>query len=627
MADEENNSEEVAKETTLQDMVEQLSESNVLQKSLQESSLKTTEVLTSIAKILQAQLDMEKSKKLDEGRDFDKPSSGGGGSDFKFDKLEMPTSVADGLGMAIGALYGSVTGFFSELRLIVNKGIVDITKVTKKLKNVFARSKLGQMFKGISDTIKGFLSVLRNLFVQTKFGQMLQGINNSIKTFFGTIGSIFKNFNTKISVVFAKEVAKMRNDARFALKVLQSVGGKIAAFFNFFIDPIRDMLKMIPKPGGGGVVSKSFEAIGKFFKMFHTFFRSIGRVLARVAYPITIVMGLFEAVNTAIEDFDSQKGGFLTKFIAGAFGFIKGAVSFMITDFLDLIKSAVSWIIEKIFGEDNPVSEFLDSFSFTELFQKGIDIIRDFFLSIPKYFENAFAKGGGVFGMLGVFAKDILGTVTHILGFLGEILGKIGDYVMDKIPEPLLKMFGITRTPTTEKESWEGPEVKEDTAEEKPKRRARPKSSSWEKLYGSKNDELSEVQVTAKRKEMMQFESVPTGIRAEYKSPASALTPLGIDRKAKSMVSDMYGDVVSPLLEASTGGSAVNQGTALQDGTSNLKDAKSKSAHPFLPIVMSNPNNSQTTNSTVTNNHTVSNTTPWDAHDPMTRFQPGTANW
>jgi len=36
MADEENNSEEeVAKETTLQDMVEQLTESNILQKSLQ----------------------------------------------------------------------------------------------------------------------------------------------------------------------------------------------------------------------------------------------------------------------------------------------------------------------------------------------------------------------------------------------------------------------------------------------------------------------------------------------------------------------------------------------------------------------------------------------------------------
>ena len=73
MADEENNSEEeeVAKETTLQDMVEQLSESNILQKSLQESSMKTTEVLTSIAKILQAQLDLSEQQKLDDGRDFD----------------------------------------------------------------------------------------------------------------------------------------------------------------------------------------------------------------------------------------------------------------------------------------------------------------------------------------------------------------------------------------------------------------------------------------------------------------------------------------------------------------------------------------------------------------------------
>ena len=126
----------------------------------------------------------------------------------------------------------------------------------------------------------------------------------------------------------------------------------------------------------------------------------------------------------------------------------------------------------------------------------------------------------------------------------------------------------------------------------------------------------------------MQFESVPTGIRAEYKSPASALTPLGIDRKAKSMVSDMYGDVVSPLLEASTGGSAVNQGTALQDGTSNLKNAKSKSAHPFLPIVVSTPNNSQTTTNNVSNTTSGGGASPIDTHDPFSKYAPlGTSNW
>ena len=176
MADEENNSEEVAKETTLQDMVEQLSESNVLQKSLQESSLKTTEVLTNIAKILQAQLDLSEREKLDKGRELDNPLGDDGGGGFKFDKLEMPTSVAEGIGMFLGAIVGSIGGFFSELRFLVNKSNVGITKSIKKLKNIFAETKLGQMFTRLNNSIKGFFSGLRYLLSLLKW-QILGDIN------------------------------------------------------------------------------------------------------------------------------------------------------------------------------------------------------------------------------------------------------------------------------------------------------------------------------------------------------------------------------------------------------------------------------------------------------------------
>ena len=62
--------------------------------------------MTSIAKILQAQLDLDEQKKLKEGRQLDKVSDDDGGG-FKFDKLEMPTSVAEAFGFILGAFVGA----------------------------------------------------------------------------------------------------------------------------------------------------------------------------------------------------------------------------------------------------------------------------------------------------------------------------------------------------------------------------------------------------------------------------------------------------------------------------------------------------------------------------------------
>ena len=62
-------------------------------------------------------------------------------------------------------------------------------------------------------------------------------------------------------------------------------------------------------------------------------------------------------------------------------------LDFMFTD-LELTWSRVrlvSWIVEKIFGDENPFSKSLDSFSFTALFTNLSvrTMIADFFIGIP----------------------------------------------------------------------------------------------------------------------------------------------------------------------------------------------------------------------------------------------------
>jgi hypothetical protein len=388
------------------------------------------------------------------------------------------------------------------------------------------------------------------------------------------------------------------------------------------------------------------------------------------------------------DDFKNQEGGFLSKFIAGAFGFIKGAISFIITDFLDLIKSAVSWIIEKIFGKDNPVTKFLDSFSFTELFVKGIDIIRDFFLGIPKYFTDAFKMGGGVFGALGILVDDIIDSVKNIFGFLGEILGKFGDYVLSKIPEPIKKLFGIG-TSGGDSLDQAGADLTSPTGTPSASAPAATKVQPSQEAGGARvtlpsgkisvggnkgtvtnadgvtrdltKDEIADVRMPEEardsdkdllaKKEMYQstidngddsYMSREKTIRAkreirqidkEIKIRADLLkqeSPKKIGNGTigtalnPPMMLRSSGNVSSPELMGNEG-SAVNQGQALGVGTANLNDAKSKQK-TSAPMMLSNsPNNSQTSNSNVSNNYTSSNVTAWDRYDPFANQMPSNA--
>jgi len=746
MADEENNSEEeeVAKETTLQDMVEQLSESNILQKSLQESSMETTKVLTSIAKILQAQLDLSEQQKLDDGRDFDKPSSDDKPSKNPFEKLEMPTSVAEGFGMGGAFLVGSIKGFLEEVRGW-------FTKRTKEVKGFTSKT-----MRTLSNTWK---------FMKQDFSRMISAIGNLV---------------TKA--------------------------------FKFIAQPLYDLRASF---SAGGKIDKMLKGFGQFFNLWKGFFNALSRVATRIiAFIVAPIIGVMHA----IEEFNSQES-LMAGLVAGALGFITGVIKFMIVELADLVKSVLSWIVEKIFGDGNPFSKFLDSFSFSELFVEGMHLIRDWILSIPKYFMDALKRAipsSGISGITNVLISDLMGFVGNLFGFLSEMVGNalmkipgmlatvqfaedFGKAVMESLKDAWIalkgyfhkgvewvvglldkvsfdfdsddmvkvftdfyddmikgfskffgrawdsikKIFGIEDTAAIPMSSqggtpqgaaqggstwynpstWGGGDDKKDAAPDPtlaaiktiaktstPEEAAQAevnaaasKKKRDEFLASVPPEELAQIKAdmgisTAAKPDTshLQFNAVTgetidtsksyaasmgqdlggssmgTGGYANpeaaakgqaVKDAANAEHKLAYDRRqaekkllkipetirrakpepvsipdfrlrernraraAGRYVSSVYKSEVSPLIEAPTGGSAVSQGQALQSGTSNMKDAKSKQQQGGSPIIVSSPNNSQTSNSKVSNNYTSGNVSAHDVHDPMSRYQPGTANW
>ena len=202
------------------------------------------------------------------------------------------------------------------------------------------------------------LSVVRSIITTAEF--LYKGIllfsSGMSKVYKGVVNiyNFFKNFEQSMEVV-GKSVG------RFIGKI-QSVASFIGKFLEPVIKVIQSGISMFSKAMGFagdavGFLGKAAPAIGK----------GLLSLIGKLAFPITVIMGIVGAVQGAIEGF--QQDGI----IGGIKGAIVGLFDGVIGGLLDMVKGAVSWIAG-MFGFDN-VSAALDSFSFTGLFSNLIDAV------------------------------------------------------------------------------------------------------------------------------------------------------------------------------------------------------------------------------------------------------------
>jgi hypothetical protein len=126
-----------------------------------------------------------------------------------------------------------------------------------------------------------------------------------------------------------------------------------------------------------------------------------------------------------------------------------------------------------------------------------------------------------------------------------------------------------------------------------------------------------------------EFKQIPEGVRrAEPHIQQRRTNPYSMGLRSKVETrKELRSYQVNPLIEAPTGGSAVNQGQALESGTNRMSEGKSKQQNS-APIVVSTPNNSQTTTNNVSNTTSGGGASPIDTHDPFSKYAPlGTSNW
>ena len=156
------------------------------------------------------------------------------------------------------------------------------------------------------------------------------------------------------------------------IKPIKDFGGRIAKVF----EPITQFFQ-----GGGDDAFKRLRQLKTIFGGFFDVFRN---VFSKLFAPIQIIIGVIEGITGAFKGFERQEGqGIIAQILGAVTGALSGIAAGIVGGFLDLAKSAISWIAGA-FGFDK-VEESLDSFSFSDMIIDGFNRITD---GIVKLFKD-----------------------------------------------------------------------------------------------------------------------------------------------------------------------------------------------------------------------------------------------
>ena len=401
-------------------------------------------------------------------------------------------------------------GLLGGLALLAELAAKFIAGVVRSLSNAFTAVKtfLGKNLPKAFALVKSIFTSIKTFFVDlgSKVSAFLKEskIFNSIKTFFSDIGAKISKFSseskifTSIKTFFVDLGTKISNIFTSAKTFFVDLGSKISAFFKE-----SDLIKSITKIFTGessifsrigsffsnigskisgifkesdllGSIMKFFSGEGSILSKIGSFFGKFTSILGKIAVPITVVMGLFDGISAAVDEFKK------TGDIGSALGEgVKGLVTSIVGAPLDLLKSAVSWILGKLGFEE--AEGFLDSFSFSDLIGVFIQRVIDwgkgafeiFFGTIYDVFTDiseGFSKGPleGILEILrGLLKTLIAAPLDMVKNTLGSLAGLFGLSSVENALRgfSFTKMAGGTHTETFAERESSGKSVAEEAGE------------------------------------------------------------------------------------------------------------------------------------------------------------------
>lgn len=254
--------------------------------------------------------------------------------------------------------------------------------------------------------VAGFARVAKTIlktFDRFIFGGLVGKFLNGVKSVGTEIGKDLSKFFKSIRAGFAASFGARPKFLTTFLEILSDIGKTFRTVFSGIGKTVSAVGKTV----------KTFSAI---FAPFFTIFATLGRF---IAFPITVITG----VVAAVKGFIDTEGNLGEKLLGGALA----AFDAIILAPLDLLRKGVAFILDKL-GFDGS-SEFLKSFSFSELFQEIINVVVDSVKTTIDFFKNT----------------DFMGIIKNGLTVLNDLIGDFFKFLV-KIPKAIfagLKAGGI----------------------------------------------------------------------------------------------------------------------------------------------------------------------------------------
>lgn len=406
-----------------------------------------------------------------------------------------------GLGLLAGlvaAPFVAISAFFTQLgkellvlkkagEFIFIKPFNAIKTFFTNLGTKFTNSKVVTYFDDVVKSIKTFFTTvgtnIKNSKVVGYFDDALKGV----KTFFSTLStnignskvvgyfddvvlktkSFFSGISTTISNLKAGGLDKITKIG----DSLKSVGASISKAIN----PIVSAITGTPGGGPGGAggtkgvvgsikslfnpvktvlnsVKSSAALVTPFmdgFKLVTKFAAGIGTTLGKFFLPITILMGVYDAITGFMSGYKDAEGGTGEKIFAGVKEGLAKVITSLIGLPLDLLKKGLTYLITFFFGE-SVVTKSLESFSFADTIGKMVrlpfDLIKGAYNWIKTLFVDpktalaelwtALVGEGGLIQLLFKPIDMAIAFVKGLFGFKpkeGEEEFSIGKLVTDAI--------------------------------------------------------------------------------------------------------------------------------------------------------------------------------------------------
>lgn len=290
--------------------------------------------------------------------------------------------IGTALAIALGSIAGMVQAQIKSIKFFTNLFVSGVSKFGSMLETALV--KLSKWFP----SIKNVLFEIEATFVITM---------HNIKEFFNGIGKKAKSIFDSIEYFIGDALSKvMKSDV---IKSVTSAFENVVNGVKNFFAPLTKEFKVIEESSGAiqkvvtfvqtkiAAFKEFFELVGQKMSFFGKIFGATAKIVSKIAFPLTVIMTIWDTVKGALEGYEKEG-------IVGLFsGAIKGLISSLITAPVDMLKDAVSWILN-VFGFDK-ASKFLDSFSFDKIMKDfvdavfhPIDTIKAMFETIMKFFEN-----------------------------------------------------------------------------------------------------------------------------------------------------------------------------------------------------------------------------------------------